>query len=548
MTSKIGLIITKFNSDTPIKTNNSDTRTRIFPFSKFFKMTLPYLIDDCVYNILQYLQNDGSTLFNCLLVNRFWCKTTIPILYANPFATGYRKKHKLISTIILLFNKEEILQLKNQLGTNQIKKFNIDDEHKPLFEYLKYLEDYNYYKISSFMTRFIFCNITLSISSSLKECKFNISPIFHQKILCQSRNIKQLDISLDLFNSEAFKNFNVQNFISNLTKLKSLTLSLSLGDTNNNEIEQEFLGSITNNNFNNLNLRKLIIDLTSKKLVGQKINTCEKIYKIIQGQNKLKIFQIRNCCYSLLNNILLSLEFRKHSLVHIEIVKSDFINVNLKSFNNLYNLEYLIFESCEGILLSQCEILKFASFKLKELSFIRNRWNDDVTSLMIKYLGESLQRLLIENPTIQLIENISMYCSNLIFLEIRIYLYIDLSVLEFLKNLRIRILNINISYNIDKFFINLANNIPININKITFTIRLRESINFLKLEEFLENCHNNFEIINLKHIIEFKLLKIILNYIEKSNNSLKILGVMKLNKKLNDEELKLLNRIKDKGV
>ncbi|CAB4377396.1 unnamed protein product [Rhizophagus irregularis] len=512
-------------------------------------MTLvPYLIDDCVYNILQYLQNDGSTLFNCLLVNRFWCKTTIPILYANPFATGYRKKHKLLSTIILLFNKEEILQLKNQLGTNQIKKFNIDDEHKPLFEYLKYLEDYNYYKISSFMTRFIFCNITLSISSSLKECKFYISPIFHQKILCQSRNIKQLDISLDLFNSEAFKNFNVQNFISNLTKLKSLTLSLSLGDTNNNEIEQEFLGSIANNNFNNLNLRKLIIGLTSKKLVGQKINTCEKIYKIIQGQNKLKIFQIRNCCYSLLNNILLSLEFRKHSLVHIEIVKSDFINVNLKSFNNLYNLEYLIFESCEGILLSQCEILKFASFKLKELSFIRNEWNADVTSLIIKYLGESLQKLLIEDPTIQLIENISMYCPNLIFLEIRIYLYIDLSVLSFLKNLRIRILNIKISCNIDKiFFINLANNIPNNISKISFSIYFCD-FRLSKLKEFLENCHNSFEIINLNHIIESQLLEIVLNYIERSNNSLKILGMMKLNEKLNDKELKLLNQIEAKGV
>ncbi|PKY43082.1 hypothetical protein RhiirA4_457010, partial [Rhizophagus irregularis] len=243
--------------------------------------------------------------------NRFWCKTTIPLLYANPFALGYRNKHKLLLTIILLFNKEEILQLKNQLGTNQIKNFNIDDEHKPLFEYLKYLEDYNQFKIDSF----IFYNIGLLIPSN-EKCGY-IFPMFHQKILCQSRNIKQLDISLNLFNREAFKNFNVQNFISNLTKLKSLSLKLSLDDTTNNEIEQEFLGSIANNNFNNLNLRKLRIDLTSKKLVGQKIFnniTCEKIYKIIQGQNKLKIFKIWSCCYSLLNNILLSLEFRKHSL------------------------------------------------------------------------------------------------------------------------------------------------------------------------------------------------------------------------------------------
>ncbi|PKY28116.1 hypothetical protein RhiirB3_444124 [Rhizophagus irregularis] len=167
---------------------------------------------------------------------------------------------------------------------------------------------------------------------------------------------------------------------------------------------------------------------------------------------------------------------------------------------------------------------------------------------MIKYLGESLQKLLIENPTIQLIENISMYCPNLIFLEIRIYLYIDLSMLSFLKNLRIRILNIKISCNIDKiFFINLANNVPNNISKISFSIYFCD-FRLSKLKEFLENCHNSFEIINLNHIIESQLLEIVLNYIERSNNSLKILGMMKLNEKLNDKELKLLNQIEAKGV
>ncbi|CAB4439231.1 unnamed protein product [Rhizophagus irregularis] len=141
-----------------------------------------------------------------------------------------------------------------------------------------------------------------------------------------------------------------------------------------------------------------------------------------------------------------------------------------------------------------------------------------------------------------------MYCPNLIFLEIIIYSYIDLSVLGFLKNLRIRILDIDISYNIDNFFINLANNIPINISKISISIYLGElNKSFLKFKEFLENCNNSFEIINLNRIIESQLLEIVLNYIERSNNSLKILG-MKLNEKLNDKELKLLNQIKAKGV
>jgi hypothetical protein len=276
----------------------------------------------------------------------------------------------------------------------------------------------------------------------------------------------------------------------------------------------------------------------------------EKFCKIIQKQNKLKIFKITNC-FSLLKNILLSLEFQHHSLVHIEFIKCDFNNINLKSLNNLYNLEYLLFEICKGLLLNQCEILKFTSFKLKSLSFKRNLWNVDVTSLMIKYLGSSLLRLLIENPTIPLIENISLYCPNLVFLKIRINFHIDLSVLSFFNNLRIRILNINISYyysnNINEFFINLANNIPINI--INISIHLLNSNSFLRFKEFLENCHNNFEIINLNHMIELQFLKIILNYIERSNNNnLKILGMAKLDKELNNEELNLLNQIKSKGI
>ncbi|PKK56935.1 hypothetical protein RhiirC2_798992 [Rhizophagus irregularis] len=229
-------------------------------------------------------------------------------------------------------------------------------------------------------------------------------------------------------------------------------------------------------------------------------------------------------------------------------MSTDFSNVDfLKRFNNLHNLECLKFGYCKGILLNQCESLNFASFKLKELKFIRNYWNIDVTFLMIKYLGAPLQRLFVENPTILLIDNISIYCPNLISLKIRINnVNIDLSFLSSLKKLRIRILNIIINNNINDFFINLANNIPININKISINgVNINE---FLQYKEFLENCHNSFEMINLNYSIDYEILKIVLNYIERSNNNLKIIGIMGLDKKMNDEELKLLDQIKAKGV
>ncbi|CAB5352796.1 unnamed protein product [Rhizophagus irregularis] len=339
-----------------------------------------------------------------------------------------------------------------------------------------------------------------------------------------------------LFNRESANNFNVQNFISNLTKLNSL--SLNLNDTSNNKINQEFSSNIANN------LQELIIDFSNNFV---EITTFEKICTIIREQNKLKRFKITNC-YSLLNNILLSLEIQKNSLVNIEFINTNFSNANLKSFNNLYNLKYLRFVTCKGILLDQCEILNFVPFKLKELSFASNNWDADVTSLMIKYLGASLQRLLIGNPTILSIENISIYCSNIIFLKILIDTQFNCSVLPFFRNLR-RILNFSIitslTYNTE-LFINLSKNIPINISKIS--ISYYNSNKYLKFKDFLENCHNKFEIINLNHTVELNFLKIVLNYIERSNNSLKILGLINVNERLNDEESMLLNSIKAKGI
>ncbi|PKY27913.1 hypothetical protein RhiirB3_443820 [Rhizophagus irregularis] len=494
-------------------------------------MTLPYLTDDCIFYILQHLKNNRSILFNCLLVNRFWCKSTIPLLYANPFINITEENYSIITTLISCFNKEEILQLKNQLEINQINNINLDEEYKPLFEYLKYLENYDYFKIDYVIDS---CFIKYCSGLSISNIKiYDSIPIFHQSILRQSKNIKKLDISSSLFYSETFKNFNVKNFTSNLTKLNSLSLDF---DGISNKFEQEFLSNIANN------LQELIIDFSNNFV---EITTFEKICTIIREQNKLKRFKITNC-YSLLNNILLSLEIQKNSLVNIEFINTNFSNANLKSFNNLYNLKYLRFVTCKGILLDQCEILNFVPFKLKEISFARNSWDANVTSLMIKYLGASLKRLLIRNPTIPSIENISMYCSDLIFLKIRIDTHFNCSALPFFRNLRTRILNLSvITYN-NKFLVNLSNNIPINISKIS--IYYHNSNKYFRFREFLDNCHNKFEVINLNCIIELNSLKLVLNYIERSDNSLKILGMKKLNKNLNDEELMLFNSIKAKGI
>jgi hypothetical protein len=191
--------------------------------------------------------------------------------------------------------------------------------------------------------------------------------------------------------------------------------------------------------------------------------------------------------------------------------------------------------------------------------FYDNRWNGKITPLMIKYLGVSLRELILTEPiNVPMIENISKYCSNITTLEIAINSDTDLLVFPYFNDLKIRVLNIvhyqsNLhmirisSINLDEKFINLANNLPINVKEVSIRIKTYGPILF---EKFLENCHGHLEIINLKYFIKLKLLKLILNYINRSNDSLKILGVFesRSGKTIKKKELKLLNQIKAKGI
>ncbi|CAB4426500.1 unnamed protein product [Rhizophagus irregularis] len=50
--------------------------------SKIFSGDLPELL----YEIIEYFQNDYSTLHSCILVNKLWCRLAIPLLWENPFS------------------------------------------------------------------------------------------------------------------------------------------------------------------------------------------------------------------------------------------------------------------------------------------------------------------------------------------------------------------------------------------------------------------------------------------------------------------------------
>ncbi|GBC04831.1 hypothetical protein RclHR1_00590017 [Rhizophagus clarus] len=101
---------------------------------------------DTLLLILVKLQNDNNSLYSCLLVNKTWCETTIPILWKNPWRDLPREKEKSQSNVI-------VSHLSNEVRENLKRKHDITlpEPMKLSFNYIsfcRYLELYRLDRIT----------------------------------------------------------------------------------------------------------------------------------------------------------------------------------------------------------------------------------------------------------------------------------------------------------------------------------------------------------------------------------------------------------------
>ena len=67
--------------------------------SRNFYIDIPELLND----IMQNFQNDFTTLYSCILVNRLWCRLAIPLLWESPFSVFDIKRYPNVSSDKLRF-------------------------------------------------------------------------------------------------------------------------------------------------------------------------------------------------------------------------------------------------------------------------------------------------------------------------------------------------------------------------------------------------------------------------------------------------------------
>src|SRR5277367_70683 len=61
---------------------------------------------DILFLLFEELQNDSNSLFSCLMVNRLWCETVIPILWKNPWR--YNSNNSYLFATIAFYLPDDI--------------------------------------------------------------------------------------------------------------------------------------------------------------------------------------------------------------------------------------------------------------------------------------------------------------------------------------------------------------------------------------------------------------------------------------------------------
>ncbi|GBC00881.1 hypothetical protein RclHR1_00040032 [Rhizophagus clarus] len=210
---------------------------------------------DILFSILEELKDDSKSLFSCLMVNKLWCETGIPILWRNPwnYSINYSNKEYLFTMIVSYLSNE----IKEFLTREGIQFPSIDSFQIPYVDYLSFCRGININAI----------NKMISIGSSLDYNQFLLQQEFYSLFMKKFPKLKYLDMRSLKHQIFYFPEANIR--LKSLCELKC--------DTSMNS--SCFYGLARNCQY----IQKLII-------VNVKPKANNGISKLIQVQKNLKCF------------------------------------------------------------------------------------------------------------------------------------------------------------------------------------------------------------------------------------------------------------------
>ncbi|PKK60504.1 hypothetical protein RhiirC2_793213, partial [Rhizophagus irregularis] len=408
--------------------------------------------------------NDYSTLHSCILVNKLWCRSAIPLLWKNPFSipTG---NYNFIEIYLYNLNK----YLKEILNEYQI----IDSllTSNTLFNYPSFIKYLNISKINP------------SIELWLKAHNINLNSdlVFEFK--------KFINISL------------IKLFIENEVNLHTLELEASNAYYTNTYYINNILEIILQNpNFisnNIINLKFSISSSINNNRISQLINLQQNLKKISFSSNTLPLYQSlllskESNCSNTLNTII----FRDINFRGINNLDKIFEQLNvLESVHLIYcyslNTEFIqqIINLTKPIKLKSLFINEIPRIESLELLLQKsgNYLENFGYGIRFSFFGMQTKR--------QLLELIIKYCKNIRLLDYCVF-NDDINSLmsSLIENIKqnLNYLSINLSNyknnNIKLILQNLGQTLPSKIEYLSLVLDIKVN----DIEIFLKNSKVTF--------------------------------------------------------
>ncbi|CAB4442386.1 unnamed protein product [Rhizophagus irregularis] len=310
---------------------------------------------DILFLIFEELKVDSKSLFSCLMVNRIWCETVVPILWRNPWCYDIKYSNKnYLFIIISSYLSDDIKEFLTRQGI-QLPSVSFQPL---LFDYLSFCRSINVNTL----------NTITSIGSSLAYNQFLLQQEFYCLFMKKFPELKCLDMKL--IEHQIFYIPEAKNRLESLCELKCDT-----------SIDPSYFYGLAR--ICQYIQRLFIVNIVSKSNSG--------IAKLIEVQKNLKYFEWTDD----FDVDYLTDDPYKETLLELE-KKAGFLNHLKLSFLYIDSFDYTIMRR----LLPKLHNIK--TLKINELTFINESTSktlvyNDLEILNIDYITIGETSIIIEN-------------------------------------------------------------------------------------------------------------------------------------------------------
>ncbi|RIB25265.1 hypothetical protein C2G38_2031216 [Gigaspora rosea] len=513
--------------------------------------TIPYPLSlDCLINIIEYLKNDRATLYSCVMVNRIWCKTSIPLLWYRPFEHQMiGKEVRILHTYISCLNFHD----KAELIDHGIR---LPDMPNPIFDYPKYLRGFDNenfdraiedwmmmlcltmdsdYEIKVKLCNRIIGNLLFSRTKGLRVLKIDRGEIEDSCLM----NIVNLNTEISEISE---KEINYNYYYEAFSELEKFEIKFDNDDEEKWMLNSEYKARICSQLATySRSLSHITISIDPfRRSPPPPFIVCQPIFELISSQDKLQFLDIEEFWDEFTYTAIFysSLQSQSHSITHLtltNLTEFDLLLSVLVSCVNLQTLEFLMVpEPNFDYIINPRKPLSVK----KLISYDARSEPQLVTQslgIIIMMANKNLRALMLFEVTSELIDIIGQNCPNIVDLYLTMSTSSISNLLPFLPSLPLEYLFLWEDHSMPfthDFVHKIAKSIPVTLQNLEITFDMAPEVMY----NFLRECRAKLrELVLRVDGCDDEFLEVVTMYAKKSGGYLRTLKLWGLGIKFSVE-------------